>query len=275
MHVQPCSRLVGPHEPWYLRPLCCRTAARFTRHARNTAHDQCSASFGQDALSAAVDGGLPWARQEQGAALPALPQGPVPSAQHGASLPASTQHSDHGLKLGLALPCPASTAKQAGPVAAALNARLEGVGYPSQALVPKVATKVGAVPDMEEWDLTLEQQAQQPFHPPDPTTLLRPVPVAFDLETSGEPHGWYWASGTWGCRAGRSKPHMLAPPRCMGTVQSSCRLMWPHCSCSMCPLAVLCPHQAWAKRPALRNLERWALAAPQRSTSMFACPLVW
>ncbi|EFN54917.1 hypothetical protein CHLNCDRAFT_134628 [Chlorella variabilis] len=38
---------------------------------------------------------------------------------------------------------------------------------------------------MEEWDLTLEQQAQQPFHPPDPTTLLRPVPVAFDLETSG------------------------------------------------------------------------------------------
>lgn len=39
---------------------------------------------------------------------------------------------------------------------------------------------------MEEWDLSLEQQQQRPFQPPDPSHLLRAVPVIFDLETSGE-----------------------------------------------------------------------------------------
>jgi hypothetical protein len=37
----------------------------------------------------------------------------------------------------------------------------------------------------QEWGLTLAQQKQQPFQPPDPSGLRRPVPVVFDLETTG------------------------------------------------------------------------------------------
>lgn len=38
---------------------------------------------------------------------------------------------------------------------------------------------------MEEWTLTYAEQCQRPFQRPDLSSLLRPVPVVFDLETSG------------------------------------------------------------------------------------------
>lgn len=37
----------------------------------------------------------------------------------------------------------------------------------------------------QEWGLTLAQQKEQPFHPPDLSSLGRPVPIVFDLETTG------------------------------------------------------------------------------------------
>ena len=37
----------------------------------------------------------------------------------------------------------------------------------------------------DEWGLSLEQQQQQPFQPPDPADLRRPAAIIFDIETSG------------------------------------------------------------------------------------------
>ena len=48
-----------------------------------------------------------------------------------------------------------------------------------------------------EWGLTYEQQRQQPFEPPDVAGLRRPIPVIFDLETTGA-HCWVApARGGW------------------------------------------------------------------------------
>ncbi len=37
-----------------------------------------------------------------------------------------------------------------------------------------------------ELGLSLEQQRQQPFEPPDAAALRRPIPIIFDLESTGE-----------------------------------------------------------------------------------------
>ena len=66
-----------------------------------------------------------------------------------------------------------------------------------------------AIAFADEWGLSLEQQQQQPFRPPDPADLQCPAPVIFDFETNGG-----WVVGR--CAAGLHRATLEQAAACNG-----------------------------------------------------------
>lgn len=122
------------------------------------------------------------------------------------------------------------------------------------------ASPPAELPGMAEWTLTYAEQCERPFVRPDVPALRRPVPVVFDLETSGEQPR---------CMCSRhAPPHAQCSPCCArarGASASLCVGSPPSC-CNAAPArappcvapSAATPHAHAARRawPARRHRQR-------------------
>lgn len=116
------------------------------------------------------------------------------------------------------MPAPAPAAARASP------GRAEPAAPPSQPAAAAVSEPVAAAAapavaasDLAaEWELSRAEQKQRPFVPPPLTQLQRPVPVVFDLETTGEDieavSGWLAGLLSQGLTACLRRPDTAALP---------------------------------------------------------------
>lgn len=144
-------------------------------------------------------------------------------------------------------PAPERTAAAAAAPAAPAGAAAEPALALAQeevsgAAVPAAANSWpdGGASLAEEWDLSLEQQRQRPFQPPDLAALRRPVAFMVDIETNSEPAALrgraagctlYYRQGCasfvcldWASAAHALPPHCLPLPPPAGIRAASCAL---------------------------------------------------
>ena len=143
-----------------VRAHCCRTARLAPIQSQQAAQQQLNGSRGMqlEPQHSAAAAGSP---------APSQPAAPAQQVAGRAQAPPAAAAVQQQAK-------PAEPPQTDAPVAAAPSAAAGAAAW-----------KPLASAFADEWGLSLEQQQQQPFQPPDPADLRRPAAIIFDIETSG------------------------------------------------------------------------------------------